>query len=53
VAFSAEVPSTGDYRLFFDFRHGDVVRTAEFTATASTTADSAAEAGHGYESEEG
>jgi hypothetical protein len=53
VAFSAEVPSTGDYRLFFDFRHGDVVRTAEFTATASTTADSAAEAGHGHESEEG
>ncbi|GAA3221785.1 hypothetical protein GCM10017691_07130 [Pseudonocardia petroleophila] len=31
VAFVAEVPSVGGYRLFFDFRHGGVVRTAEFT----------------------
>jgi hypothetical protein len=27
-------PSAGTYRLFLDFRHGDVVRTAEFTMTA-------------------
>ncbi|MCR6487959.1 hypothetical protein M8542_34555 [Amycolatopsis sp. OK19-0408] len=33
VTFLAEVPSAGTYRLFLDFRHGDVVRTAEFTAT--------------------
>ncbi|WBB77810.1 hypothetical protein O7606_16195 [Micromonospora sp. WMMD882] len=32
--FRAEVPSTGTYRLYLDFRHGDVVRTAEFTLRA-------------------
>lgn len=31
VTFFAEVPSAGDYRLFLDFKHGDTVRTAEFT----------------------
>jgi hypothetical protein len=31
VTFFAEVPSAGTYRLFFDFQHGDTVRTAEFT----------------------
>jgi hypothetical protein len=31
VAFTAEVPTPGGYRLFFDFQHGGVVRTAEFT----------------------
>jgi hypothetical protein len=31
VAFVAEVPASGGYRLFLDFRHGGVVRTAEFT----------------------
>lgn len=34
LAFDAEVPSTGAYRLFLDFRHDGVVRTAAFTATA-------------------
>jgi hypothetical protein len=34
VTFSATAPSAGDYRLFLDFRHGDVVRTAEFTVRA-------------------
>ncbi|HET6709940.1 hypothetical protein [Amycolatopsis sp.] len=39
VKFAAEVPSAGTYRLFLDFRHGGVVRTAEFTlATAGTPA---------------
>jgi hypothetical protein len=35
VTFHAEVPSAGTYRLYLDFKHGDVVRTAEFTATAA------------------
>ncbi|MCT2584247.1 hypothetical protein [Actinophytocola gossypii] len=34
VTFDTEVPSTGTYRLYLDFKHGDVVRTAEFTAVA-------------------
>ena len=34
VAFHVEAPSDGAYRLFLDFRHGDEVRTAEFTMTA-------------------
>ena len=37
VDFVAEVPSAGDYRLFLDFRHGDVVRTAELAVTAHAT----------------
>jgi hypothetical protein len=32
VTFFAEVPSAGTYRLFLDFRHHGVVRTAAFTA---------------------
>ena len=35
LGFGAEVPSTGRYRLFLDFSHGGVVRTAEFTLEAS------------------
>lgn len=31
IAFHAEAPSTGDYRLFLDFKHEGVVRTAAFT----------------------
>ncbi|WIX92143.1 hypothetical protein [Amycolatopsis sp. DG1A-15b] len=31
IGFAAEVPSAGTYRLFLDFKHGGVVRTAEFT----------------------
>ncbi|MFC4000075.1 hypothetical protein ACFS2C_02270 [Prauserella oleivorans] len=31
ITFHAEVPSAGTYRLFLDFRHRDVVRTAGFT----------------------
>lgn len=30
VVFHAEVPSRGGYRLYLDFRHDGVVRTAEF-----------------------
>ena len=35
ITFAAAVPSEGAYRLFLDFRHGDEVRTAEFTATTT------------------
>jgi hypothetical protein len=38
VTFYATAPSTGDYRLFLDFQHGDVVRTAEFTVRAGEAA---------------
>ncbi|GIJ76125.1 hypothetical protein SAMN05443287_10671 [Micromonospora phaseoli] len=31
VSFITEFPSAGAYRLYLDFRHGGVVRTAEFT----------------------
>ena len=31
VRFTTTAPSAGAYRLFLDFRHGGVVRTAEFT----------------------
>ncbi|MBA2696052.1 MAG: hypothetical protein H0U62_09510 [Actinobacteria bacterium] len=34
ITFYATAPSTGDYRLFLDFQHDGVVRTAEFTAPA-------------------
>jgi hypothetical protein len=36
VAFHAEVPSDGAYRLYLDFQHDGKVRTAEFTAVAGT-----------------
>jgi len=38
IRFGTAVPSAGTYRLYLDFRHGDVVRTAEFTVTTSGTA---------------
>ncbi|MGB2568956.1 hypothetical protein ACPFP2_10950 [Micromonospora citrea] len=38
VSFAAEVPSTGAYRLYLDFRHGGAVHTAEFTVVAGDTA---------------
>ena len=34
VRFATTAPSPGAYRLFLDFRHGGVVRTAAFTAVA-------------------
>ena len=33
IGFHTTFPTSGDYRLFLDFRHGDVVRTAEFTVS--------------------
>lgn len=35
IAFEAEVPSGGTYRLFLDFQHEGKVRTAEFTIDAA------------------
>ncbi|RSN03631.1 hypothetical protein DMB42_33545 [Nonomuraea sp. WAC 01424] len=50
ITFYAEVPSVGDYRLFLDFKHGDEVRTADFTVRAAqggaTTAEPSAPHGH-------
>ena len=40
ITFYATAPSAGDYRLFLDFKHGDVVRTAEFTVPAGAPAPS-------------
>jgi hypothetical protein len=34
VRFATTAPSAGDYRLFLDFKHGGVVRTASFTVAA-------------------
>lgn len=44
VIFYATTPSTGTYRMFLDFQHNGVVRTAEFTATAADFSPSPAEA---------
>jgi hypothetical protein len=49
VTFFADVPSGGSYHLYLDFKHGDVVRTAGFTVTASGTGSPempAGDAGH-------
>ncbi|MDD7942701.1 hypothetical protein PHK61_30235 [Actinomycetospora lutea] len=35
IEFMAEVPSAGSYRLYLDFAHQGVVRTAEFTVVAA------------------
>ncbi|WP_134766660.1 hypothetical protein [Nocardioides sp. 1609] len=39
VAFTAEVPSTGRYRLHLDFQHEGVVRTASFVLSAEASHD--------------
>lgn len=41
IVFHAEVPSAGAYRLFLDFQHDGVVRTAAFTAVAGPAASPA------------
>ena len=60
IGFHTTVPSNGDYRLFLDFKHDGVVRTAEFTvsvgpdgsvkpaAPSSAPASEPAPAGHGH-----
>ena len=49
IEFLAEVPSAGPYRLYLDFAHQGVVRTAEFTAVAATSPGTplSAPGGHG------
>lgn len=42
ITFYAEVPTADTYRLFLDFRHGDEVHTAEFTAAATAPSSDAA-----------
>jgi hypothetical protein len=53
IGFHTTVPSSGDYRLFLDFKHSDVVRTAAFTVSVGTDQPSVestapAPAGHGH-----
>jgi hypothetical protein len=38
VTFAVTAPGTGDYRLFFEFRHGGAVHRAEFTVPVAETA---------------
>jgi hypothetical protein len=48
IRFFTTTPSPGTYRLFLDFRHEGVVRTAEFTvATDGRDASTPTGAGHG------
>ncbi|WP_327148901.1 hypothetical protein [Nocardia sp. NBC_01329] len=37
VTFAVTAPSTGDYRLYFEFRHGGAVHRAEFTVPVTET----------------
>ncbi len=52
IGFHAEVPTVGDYRLFLDFQHDGVVRTAEFTTKAvarpPAPTDTTESGGHGH-----
>jgi hypothetical protein len=45
VVFYAEVPSEGGYRLFLDFKHDGVVRTAEFALSTGPGAANGEEGG--------
>ena len=48
ITFHIDFPSEGSYRLYLDFKHGDVVRTAEFTVeAAASTSTEAREDDHG------
>ncbi|WP_406235176.1 hypothetical protein [Nocardia sp. NBC_01009] len=53
ITFAVTAPSAGDYRLFLDFQHEGVVRTAEFTLSvapgpAPTSSATAPEPAHGH-----
>ncbi|WP_341718713.1 hypothetical protein QQG74_02755 [Micromonospora sp. FIMYZ51] len=39
VSFATEFPTAGAYRLYLDFQHGGVVRTAEFTVHVGDPGD--------------
>ncbi len=45
ITFYADVPGAATYRLFLDFQHDGVVRTAAFTATATPGGGDPSEAG--------
>ncbi|MDI3408431.1 hypothetical protein [Streptomyces cavernicola] len=47
VPFTAEVPSSGSYRLFLDFKHDGKVRTADFTVRVGAGAGSDSGSGSG------
>ncbi|PXX63049.1 hypothetical protein DFR70_106103 [Nocardia tenerifensis] len=47
ITFYVTAPSAGDYRLFLDFQHEGVVRTAEFTLTVGQGAATAEPVTHG------
>ncbi|MFJ4978109.1 hypothetical protein ACIP6X_22630 [Streptomyces coeruleorubidus] len=56
IAFMAVAPSAGTYRLYLDFQHNDVVRTAEFTIQTTTTtprSDAASQAAPEHRSHHG
>ncbi|MRH86824.1 hypothetical protein GFY24_04955 [Nocardia sp. SYP-A9097] len=51
VAFHAQAPSDGTYRLYLDFQHGGTVHTAEFTdetTTAASGSDAHSQHGGGH-----
>ncbi|MEV6070219.1 hypothetical protein AB0L82_27050 [Nocardia sp. NPDC052001] len=51
VAFHAQAPSDGTYRLYLDFQHGGTVHTAEFTnetITAASASDAHSQHGGGH-----
>ena len=52
VRFAAHVPSAGAYRLFLDFSHGGVVRTAAFTVEAAAEPGQATTAPGGHQTGE-
>jgi hypothetical protein len=60
IRFVAEVPSAATYRLFLDFQHAGVVRTAEFTLPTATAGGAPAQPaevteqpGHGHDAQNG
>ena len=46
IRLTAEFPTAGVYRLFLDFSHGGVIRTAAFTVIVETTASPGASTTH-------
>ncbi len=46
ITFQTAFPSPGRYRLFLDFQHGGVVRTAQFTVTVGDSGAGAASPSH-------
>ncbi|MCW2738842.1 hypothetical protein [Nocardioides sp.] len=49
IDFATAFPTPGTYRLFLDFQHRGVVRTAAFTVESGGAPDHAAEGGAGHE----